>query len=89
VLMHSSKVHPQMRQEFESAYSVWWKRVEYSRGGYANAQAPLRARLSKMENRLLIGSAGTTPYSQPDWQEGAVSAGWQALTTLHERAMRG
>ncbi len=89
VLTHASKVHPQMRQEFESAYSVWWKRVEYSRGGYANAQTPLRARLSKMENRLLIGSAATTPYSQPDWQEGAVSAGWQALTSLHERAMRG
>jgi len=89
VLMHSSKVHPQMRQEFESAYSVWWKRVEYSRGGYANAQLPLRAKLSKVENRLLIGSAATAPYSQPDWQEGAVAAGWQALTSLHERAMRG
>ncbi len=89
VLLHASKVHPQIRQEFESAYSVWWKRVEYSRGGYAVAQPARRAQLSRMENRLLIGSAATTPYSQPDWQEGAVSAGWQALTTLHERAMRG
>jgi monoamine oxidase len=89
VLMHSSKVHPQIRQEFESAYSVWWKNIEYSRGGYANARRGQGAELSKMENRLLIGSAATTPYSQPDWQEGAVSAGWQALTTLHERAMRG
>jgi monoamine oxidase len=89
VLMHSSKVHPQIRQEFESAYSVWWKNIEYSRGGYANGRRGQGAELSKMENRLLIGSAATTPYSQPDWQEGAVSAGWQALTTLHERAMRG
>jgi monoamine oxidase len=89
VLMHSSKVHPQIREEFESAYSVWWKNVEYSRGGYATAQASRRAELSKFENRLLIGSAATTPYSQPDWQEGAVAAGWQALTSLHERAMRG
>jgi monoamine oxidase len=89
VLMHASKVHPQIRQEFESAYSVWWKNIEYSRGGYANARRGQGAELSKMENRLLIGSAATTPYSQPDWQEGAVSAGWQALTTLHERAMRG
>ena len=91
VLMHSSKVHPQIRQEFESAYSVWWKNIEYSRGGYANARRGQGAELSKMENRLLIGSAATTPYSQPDWQEGAVAAGWQALTTLHEgrRAMRG
>ncbi len=51
VLMHSSKVHPQMRQELESAYSVWWKNIEYSRGGYANARRGQGAELSKMENR--------------------------------------
>jgi monoamine oxidase len=41
-----------------------------------------------MDNRLLIASAVTTPYSEPDWQEGAVSAGWQALATIHARAMQ-
>jgi monoamine oxidase len=98
VLMNSSKVHPQVRQEFESAYGVWWKKVEYSRGGYASAGGgrggggganDRRAQLTKFNGRLLIGSAATTNYSQPDWQEGAVSAGWQALNTLHERAMKG
>jgi monoamine oxidase len=89
VLRHSGKVHPQMRQEFESAYGVWWQKVEYSRGGYASAPLARRAQLSKVENRLLIGSAATAPYSEPDWQEGAVAAAWQALTSLHERAMRG
>ena len=89
VLMHSSKVHPQMRQEFESAYAVWWKNIEYSRGGFASSPpTERREQMSKFENRLLIGSAATAPYSQPDWQEGAVAAGWQALTSLHERAMR-
>jgi monoamine oxidase len=90
VLTHSSKVHPQIRQEFESAYGVWWQKVEYSRGGYAgSATTARRAQLAKVENRLLIGSAATVPYSEPDWQEGAVAAAWQALTSLHERAMRG
>ncbi|HLK48227.1 MAG TPA: FAD-dependent oxidoreductase [Bryobacteraceae bacterium] len=89
VLTHSSKVHAQIRQEFESAYSVWWQQVEYSRGGYAMTPLKRRAQLSKVENRLLLGSAATTPYSEPDWQEGAVAAAWQALTSLHERAMRG
>jgi monoamine oxidase len=89
VLMHSSKVHPQIRREFESAYCVWWRKVEYSRGGYANnGPAARRAQLSTVENRLLIGSAATAPYSEPDWQEGAVAAAWQALTLLHEHAMR-
>ncbi len=90
VLMHASKVHPQIRQEFESAYAVWWKKVKYNLGGYANgATAARRAQLSKVENRILIGSAATAPFSEPDWQEGAVAAGWQALTSLHNRAMRG
>jgi monoamine oxidase len=88
VLKHSSKVHPQIRQEFESAYSVWWQKVEYSRGGFASAPLARRAQLSKFENRLLIGSAATAPYSEPDWQEGAVAAAWQALASVHERAMR-
>jgi monoamine oxidase len=89
VLMHASKVHPQIRQEFESAYAVWWRKVKYSQGGYASGGAAARrAQLSKVENRIIIGSAATTPYSQPDWQEGAVAAGWQALKSLHERAMR-
>jgi monoamine oxidase len=89
VLTHSSKVHPQIRREFESAYGVWWQKVEYSRGGYASLPQARRAQLSNVENRLLLGSAATAPYSEPDWQEGAVAAAWQALTSLHERAMRG
>jgi monoamine oxidase len=90
ILTHTSKVHPQIRQEFESAYCVWWRKVEYSHGGFATGVPPARrAQLSKVENRLLIGSAATTPYSEPDWQEGAVAAAWQALTSLHELAMRG
>ena len=88
VLTHASKVHPQIRQEFESAYAVWWKRVKYSQGGYATGAAVARReQLSRVENRIIIGCAATAPRSEPDWQEGAVAAGWQALTSLHERAM--
>jgi monoamine oxidase len=89
VLTHASKVHPQIRKEFESAYAVWWRKVKYSQGGYASGgSAARRAQLSKIDNRIVIGSAATAPYSQPDWQEGAVAAGWQALKSVHERAMR-
>ncbi len=89
VLMHASKVHPQIRQEFESAYAVWWRRVKYSQGGYASgAPTARRAQLAKIDNRVIIGSAATAPESSPDWMEGGVAAGWQALTSLHDRAMR-
>lgn len=89
VLTNASKVHPQIRDEFESAYAVWWRKVKYSLGGYAaGAVSARRAQLSKVENRILIGSAAVAPASQPDWQEGAVAAGWHAVRALHERAMR-
>ena len=90
VLTHASKVHPQIRTEFESAYAVWWKKVPYNMGGYASGRNEARRQqLSKVDNRILLGSAAVTPHSEPDWQEGAVSAGWQALQLVHERAMRG
>ncbi len=89
VLTHASKVHPQIRAEYESGYAVFWKKVPYNEGGYATVRNPeRRAQLQKVDNRIIIGSAASTPRSAPDWQEGAVSAGWQALTSLHERAMR-
>lgn len=89
VLSNAEKVHPQIRKEFESGFGVWWKKVKYSEGGYASGAAHARhAQLSKMENRLVIGSAAVCPYSEPDWQEGAVAAGWQTVKTIHERAMR-
>jgi monoamine oxidase len=36
ILTHSSKVHPQMRQEFETGYAVFWEKVKYSLGAYAS-----------------------------------------------------
>lgn len=90
VLTHAGKVHPQIRAEYESGYAVFWKKVPYSLGGYAQGRdVARRQRLSKMDNRILLGSAATAPRSAPDWQEGAVAAGWQAVETIHARAMRG
>ncbi|MCC7243937.1 MAG: flavin monoamine oxidase family protein [Acidobacteria bacterium] len=90
VLTYASKVHPQIRTEFESGYAVFWKKVPYSLGGYASGRnVARRQRLSQVDNRIVIGSAATTPRSAPDWQEGAVAAGWQALESIHARAMRG
>ena len=90
VLTHASKVHPQIHTEFESAYAVWWRKVKYNMGGSASGRNEARRQqLSKVDNRILLGSAAVTPHSEPDWQEGAVSAGWQALELVHARAMRG
>jgi monoamine oxidase len=36
VLTHASKVHPQMRTEFETAYCTFWEKTPYSLGAFAS-----------------------------------------------------
>ncbi len=36
VLMHASKVHPQIRAEYENAYCVFWEKIPYSMGAFAS-----------------------------------------------------
>ena len=87
VLTQSSKVHPQMREELESAYAVWWEKIPYSLGAYGHTPAPsLLAQLSKPDGRFYVGCAGAS--QRPAWLEGGVQAAWRTVKTLHERAMR-
>jgi monoamine oxidase len=84
VLTQASKVHPQIRAEFESAYSVWWEKVPYSLGGYGRTPSQdLLSRLSAHDGRIYMGSAGAS--TDPAWMEGAVESGWRALEALHAR----
>ena len=88
VLTQAGKVHPQMRQEFESAYAVWWEKIPYSLGAYGRTPAPsLLAQLSKPDGRVYIGCAGAS--QRPAWLEGGIQAAWRTVELLHERAMRG
>ena len=88
VLTQASKVHPQIRDEFESAYSVWWEIVPYSLGAYGRTPGlALREQLSKPAGRIYLGAAGTG--TRPAWLEGAIQAAWRTVETLHDRAMKG
>jgi monoamine oxidase len=87
VLTQASKVHPQMREEFEAAYCVWWEKVPYSVGAYGRSPAAeLLARLSVPDRRMYLASAGAS--SDPSWMEGAVEAAWRAVEGIHERVSR-
>jgi monoamine oxidase len=85
VLGQASKVHPQIRDEFESAYCVWWEKVPYSLGGYGRTPSgDLLSRLSRPDGRIYMASANAS--SQPAWLQGAIEAGWRALEAVHARA---
>jgi monoamine oxidase len=89
VLTHASKVHPQIRAEFESAYAVWWKKVPYSLGASPRAR---RRRGWRSSRRSTTGSSSARPLRRPTpsptGRKGAVAAAWQALKSLHARAMQ-
>ena len=93
VLTHASKVHPQIRAEFESAYSVFWEKMPYSLGAFSgggggdhSAEGGGRlAILGKPDNRIFLGCAAVS--GNGSWMEGAVGAAWKQVKALHERAM--
>jgi monoamine oxidase len=89
VLMHASKVHPQLRTEFESAYCVFWEKMPYSNGAFAGGGGnPERlAVLGKPDNRIYLGCAAVSGNGA--WMEGAIAAGWKQVKALHERVMSG
>jgi monoamine oxidase len=87
VLMHASKVHPQMRAEYEGAYSMFWERIPYTLGGFAaSAGGPDRqAVLTRPDHRVYLGCAAVG--GNGGWQEGAVAIAWRQVRQLHERVM--
>ena len=88
VLAQASTVHPQMREEFETAYAVWWEKVPYSMGAYGRTPPEeRRAQLHKADGRIYLGSAGAS--SRPAWLQGAIESAWRTVESLHERAMQG
>lgn len=92
VLTHASKVHPQIRAEYESAYCVFWERIPYSMGAFAGggggtAGSDRLAVLGQPDNRIFLGCAAVS--GNGSWMEGAIGAAWKQVRALHERAMAG
>jgi monoamine oxidase len=85
VLTHASKVHPQMREEFENAYAIMWPRVPFSEGAWGNNPGQNMDLLSQAHGRIYLGSAAISP--DPAWQEGAVESAWRSVELIHERVM--
>jgi monoamine oxidase len=86
VLTHASKIHPQMREEFENAYAVWWPKVKYSEGAWGGNPGTRMEVFGKPDGRVYFGCAGAS--SDPAWQEGAVESAWRTYKSLHERVLQ-
>jgi monoamine oxidase len=89
VLAHASKVHPQIRAEYETAYCTFWEKTPYSLGAFAGGggggNSERLATLGKPDGRIFLGCAAVS--GNGGWQEGAVAAAWKQVKQLHEMAM--
>lgn len=85
VLTHASKVHPQIRAEYETAYSAFWERIPYSLGATGSGTGDRLAVLGKPDGRIFLGCAAVS--GNGGWQEGAVAAAWKQVKAVHELAM--
>ena len=88
VLAHASKVHPQIRAEYETAYCTFWERTPYSLGAFASGGGSAADRLAVLgtpDGRIFLGCAAVS--GNGGWQEGAVAAAWKQVKQLHERVM--
>jgi monoamine oxidase len=89
VLSHAGRAHPQLHEEFETGYCAFWEKTRYSKGAFAGGGGGTDRveRLRTPDNRIFIGCAAAS--SSPGWMEGAVSAAWAAVDSLHQRVMQG
>jgi monoamine oxidase len=87
-LRHGGKLHPQYREEFETAFSVAWHRMPYSLGGWADYSERVRSeyygRLLEPDGRIFL-AGGHLSYLT-GWMEGAIQAAWLQVEKLHQRA---
>jgi len=89
VLTHISKVHPQIRAEYETAYCTFWEKTPYSLGAFAAAwqrqatsgwprSAKPDGRIFSVRGRQWKTAAGRKARSQPPGKQ---------VKQLHEMRM--
>lgn len=89
-LAQGAKIHPQYIKEFESSYSIDWKRVPFQEGAWATYSAEERAGIYKTlcepDNRIYL--AGDHISHIVAWQAGAIDSARSVVKHIHERVMQ-
>ena len=87
-LEHGTRVHPQYPTEFETAFSVTWARVPWSRGSWrseSSAAEQALAALREPDGRIYF--AGDYMTDMSSWMQGALESAREVATALHRRAL--
>ncbi len=85
-----SKIHPQMRDDFMSGFSVAWHLEPYSLGAWPSYTQRTREQafpiLQEPDGRIYL--VGEHLSYVNGWIEGAVQAAWMQVEKLHARVMQ-
>lgn len=87
---HGTSIHPQYAQEFETAFSVTWARVPWSRGSWrseSGAATQALAALRQPDGRVYF--AGDYMTDMSSWMQGAFESAREVSTAIHARSQRG
>jgi len=85
---YGQKIFPEYRDNFETAFSASWHRIEHNLGGWAQWSADGRRDayplLLEPDGRIYL--AGEHLSYLAGWQAGAIESAWQQIAKLHRRA---
>ena len=87
VLEQGARVHPQYATEFETAFSVTWPRVPWSRGSWRSESAAADealAALRQPDGRVHF--AGDYMTDMSSWMQGAFDSAREVAMAIHTRA---
>ena len=89
-LEQGARIHPQYTTEFETAFSVSWHRVPWSRGSWrseSGAAHQALAALRQPDGRVYF--AGDYMTDMSSWMQGAFESAREVATAVHRRALAG
>jgi monoamine oxidase len=87
-LEQGARMHPQYTNEFETAFSVTWPRVPWSRGSWRSESAAAEdalAALRQPDGRVHF--AGDYMTNMSSWMQGAFESAREVATAIHRRAV--
>jgi monoamine oxidase len=87
-LEQGGRIHPQYATEFETAFSVSWPRVPWSRGSWMSEFGPSHKAISVLHQPDgRIHFAGDYMTNMSSWMQGAFESAREVSTAIHKRAL--
>ena len=87
-LEQGARIHPQYASEFETAFSVSWPRVPWSRGSWRSETAAAHKALSALQQADgRVHFAGDYMTNMSSWMQGAFESAREVAMAVHARAL--